>query len=114
MSKTLFYTHLIEIESVTAEIDKLELSTNERKHLAELVDSAIHHSVLNAIMSELSETDKKAFLYCLQEDDHQKVWQFLLNKTNNIEEKIKKAANELKVELHKDLKEAHKRGQKRI
>ena len=101
-----FYSHLIEIESVTSELDKLDLSEEQKIHLASLIDSSLHHTILDAILSELSPSDKRVFLNHLQEDDHSKIWQFLNEKVNSIEDKIKKAADGLKNELHEDLKEA--------
>ena len=101
-----FYSHLIEIESIVVELDKLDLSPEQREHLTNLIDSSLHHTVLDAVLSELPPHDKKVFLQALKEDDHSKIWQFLNEKVDNIEEKIKKAADDLKSELHKDLNEA--------
>lgn len=103
-----FYTHLIEIESLIIELDKLDLIKEQKIHLTNLIDSSLHHSVLDAILSELSDTDKKAFLNHLKEDDSAKIWQFLNEKVDNIENKIKKAADDLKQELQEDIKEAKK------
>ena len=44
----------------------------------------------------------------LASENHDKVWKFLNQKVENIEEKIKKTADELKKELHKDIKEVKK------
>lgn len=103
-----FYTHLIEIDSIIVELEKLNLSESEKLHLAGLIDSSLHHIVLDAILSELGEEDKKAFLRHLESDDQEKIWEHLNSKVDNIEDKIKKAAEGLKEEIHKDLKEAHK------
>ena len=100
-----FYTHLIEIESLIVELDALNLSDTEKHHLAELVDSSIHHTILDVILSELSESDKKVFLDHLESNDHSKIWNHLNNKVDNIEDKIKSAAEDLKGELHKDIRE---------
>lgn len=101
-----FYTHLIEIESIIIELDKLDLSQEQKIHLTGLIDSSLHHTVLDAVLSELSSQDKRVFLNYLKEDDHGKIWKFLNEKVDNIEDKIKKAAGDLKTQLHKDLKEA--------
>lgn len=101
-----FYSHLIEIESIIVELDKLDLSEDQKYHLASLVDSSLRHQVLDAVLSELSDSDKRVFLQHLNEDDHTKIWKFLNDKVDNIEEKIKKAADDLKKELHNDLKKA--------
>lgn len=101
-----FYTHLIEIESIIIELDKLDLSEEQKAHLAGLIDSSLHHTILDAVLSELTPSDKRVFLNHLKEDDHGKIWKFLNEKVDNIEDKIKKAAGDLKTQLHKDLKEA--------
>lgn len=106
MNKPFFYSHLIEIESIVTELDKLDLSEEQKIHLTGLIDSSLHHTILDAVLSELSPEDKRVFLNHLKEDDHDKVWKFLNEKVDNIEGKIKKAAQDLKMELHNDLKEA--------
>ncbi|KKQ67380.1 MAG: hypothetical protein US86_C0001G0307 [Candidatus Daviesbacteria bacterium GW2011_GWA2_38_24] len=104
---TKFYGHLIELETVIVELNKLELDDNERHHLATLIDSTIHNMVLDTIFSHLSEEDKKLFLEKLSSNDHDEIWNFLNSKVDNIEEKIKLTTKELKDKLHEDLKEAH-------
>lgn len=101
-----FYSHLIEIESLILELNKLDLSYEEKKHLAQLVDSSMHNTIMETILSQLTEDDKKIFLNHIQKSDHEKVWQFLNEKVDKIEDKIKKAVDDLKEELHKDIKEA--------
>lgn len=101
-----FYTHLIEIDTLIIELDKMDLSQEEKMHLTALIDSSLDHTILEAILSELNEEDKKTFLKHLVHDDHDKVWELLNSKIDNIEDKIKKAADELKKELHKDIEEA--------
>lgn len=107
--KQQFYTHLIEIESIIIELDKLDLSQEQKIHLTGLIDSSLHHTILDAVLSELSDSDKRVFLNNLKEDDHSKIWKFLNEKVDNIEEKIKKTADDLKSEIHQDLKEAKQR-----
>lgn len=101
-----FYTHLIEIESITVELDKMDLTKEEKLHLAHLVDSTLHHTVLDAILSQLKDEDKRRFVNHLNEGSHDKIWQFLNERVDGVEDKIKKAAEDLKEQLHKDLKEA--------
>ena len=104
-----FYSHLIEVESIIVELDKMGLSDREKLHLASLVDSSLHHIILDAVLSELSEEDKQKFLVHFKNNDHDKIWQLLNEKVDKIEEKIKTCADDLKKELHKDLKEAKNR-----
>lgn len=105
-----FYTHLIEIESVITELDKMDLSKEEKLYLAKLLDDSLHHTILDAIFSELSEEDKRIFISHLTEGKHDKIWKFLNEKVDGVEEKIKKVAEDLKKELHEDLQEVKKHG----
>lgn len=101
-----FYSHLIEIESLIIELDKMSLSDEEKMHLSNLLDSSLHHTILDAVLSQLSDEDKGRFLNHLEKDDHIKIWQFLKKRVDNIEDKIKKAADSLMEELHDDIKKA--------
>lgn len=103
-----FYTYLIEIESILVELDKLDLAEEERAYLASLVDSSLHHTILDVVLSQLDEDDKRAFLNHLEKEDHDKIWSLLNEKVEKIEEKIKMAANDLTKQLHKDIKELKK------
>ena len=101
-----FYTHLITLESINIEIDKMNLPDEERLHLAYLIDSSLHHTILDAVLSQLENKDKRMFMIYLRDGNHDKLWKFLNEKVDQLEDKIKKAADDLKDELHKDLKEA--------
>ena len=103
--KKYFYTHIVDTSSLSLELGNMELDTKERAHLISLVDSNIHHAVLDLVLSELKPMDKKTFLAHLASENHDKVWKLLNEKVENIEEKIKKTAEDLKAELHKDIKE---------
>jgi len=103
-----FFSHLIEIDSLIIELDKMDLSKEQKLHLTSLIDSSLYHTILDAILSELTPQDKKMFLSHLKKDDKERIWEFLNGKIDNIEERIKKVGNDLKNELHKDLKEVSK------
>ena len=103
--KKYFYTHIVDTSSLSLELADMNLDSKERLHLISLIDSNIHHEVLDLILSELTVADKKTFLMHLASDNHDKVWRFLNSKIENIEEKIKKTAEDLKKELHKDILE---------
>lgn len=105
MKRRHFYSHLIDTSTLSLELGDMNLTQEERVELIGLLDSNLHQVVLDAILSELSEDDKKIFLKHLHANDHDKIWQHLKAKTKNIEEKIKKTAEDLKKELHKDIKE---------
>lgn len=104
MKQKYFYSHLIETSVVSLELGEMDLNPEERVHLISLVESQLHHVILDTVLSELSEEDKKIFLQHLSLDNHDKIWGHLKGRIENIEEKIKKAAEELKKELHQDIR----------
>lgn len=104
-----FYSHLVEIESLTVELDKISLAEHEKHELAQLIDSNIHNVVMDAIFSKLSENDKRNFAAIVSSKDHKKIWDFLKSKTEDVEDEIKKAAEDIKKKLHEDIKEARKK-----
>lgn len=99
-----FYSSIIEIESLTTELSKMDLSKEEKHNLAKLLDANLHNTILDTVLAELSDTEKGKFLEHLTEDNHEKIWEHLSKNVENIEDKIKKAAKDLKEEMHKDLK----------
>ncbi len=101
--KQRFYSHIVELDTLIVELEEVGFEEHEKDHLVRLVDSSIYHKVMDAIMSEMNDTDKIIFLEFLSRDDHTKVWEHLHKKVENIEDKIKLAADELKAELQKDL-----------
>ena len=84
----------------------MDLTPKERLHLISLIDSNIHQEILDLILSELNPADQKTFLAHLSSENHDKVWKLLKSKIENIEEKINKTVEDLKKELHKDIKES--------
>lgn len=105
-----FYSHLVNTESVEQDLDTMGLTTEEKVHLLSLMEANLHHAILDTILSELSHEDKKLFLRLMTLDHHDAIWQFLNKKVNNIEHVIRKSAEDLKTEMHEDLKVA--RGKK--
>lgn len=94
------------METIALRLQYLDMSDEERAHLLGLIDSSLHHAILDAVLSELSETDKKKFLEHVATEEHDKLWEFLNKKVDNIEDKIKDTAEKLTEELHKDIDEA--------
>lgn len=108
--KKYFYSHIVETSSISLSLGNMDLSQEERLDLLALADKNLHHTILDTVLSELSEEDKKLFLTHVASDDHDRVWELLNKKTKNIEEKIKQIAEEIKKELHWDIQEASAKG----
>lgn len=104
MNRKHFYSHLVEIDTLHLALDSLDLDDHEREEVKELLEKNLYHTILDAVLSELSAEDKKLFLSLLAEDDHEKTWSLLNKKVTNIEDKIKNAAESIKKDLHDDIK----------
>lgn len=104
-----FYSHIVETSTVSLALGEMDISQTERKHLLSLVEHNLHHAILDSVLSELSDEDKQEFLMLISTDDNDKIWELLVNRVDNIEDKIKKTAEELKKEMHKDIEASHKR-----
>lgn len=103
-----FYSHVVETSSLSLALGEMDLSQEERKHLIELAQDNLHHAILDVVLSELSDKDKQKFLLLLSQDDQEKIWKLLTQRIDHVEDKIKKTANELKKELHKDIEDSKK------
>lgn len=101
--KVHFYSRLIKTDSLVEALNELELTDEQRSHLLGIVESSLHHAILDAILSELSEEDKKVFLDYVTQNNDEKIWNFLNGKIEGIEEKILQTAESLKKELHEDI-----------
>lgn len=104
-----FYHHLIIIDQIHIGLDALELSPEEKKELVELAENNIDHKVMDTVLSDLSNEDKKTFLSLVLRSDHDEIWKMLREKIENAEEKIGKAASDILKTLHADIHEVHKK-----
>jgi len=100
-----FYHSIITIDALQISLEKLKISPEEKKHLLDIAHSNMHYAILDTVLSQLTETDKKIFLDHVALSPHKKTWEFLKGKTTNIDEKIQKTANKLLEELQKDIEE---------
>lgn len=104
-----FYSHIIEIESIYTILDVMDLDHDEKHELIVIIESTVHHTIIDTVLSELSEKDKKTFLHHVSKKDHDKVWKHLKENVEQVEHKINRAVNILLQELHLDVEEAKKR-----
>ncbi len=104
-----FYTKYVVVESLVSELHEMDLSESERAHLSALIDSNLHHQIMDEILSSLSVDDKKLFIKLMEKDpESERLMEFLNGKVDNIEGRIQKVADELVSEMEKDVKEAKK------
>jgi len=113
MKNNFFYSHLVETSNISLELAEMNMSSDERLHLVSLVEANIHSVVVDKVLSELSEEDKKIFLKNLVSENHEKTWEHLRNKAGKIEDKIKKTIEEFKKELLQDITQAQELSKKK-
>ncbi len=101
-----FYAHLTETTDIVLELGELDLSSEERIHLLSLVEANIHSVVINTVLSNLDEENKKIFFNNLIANDHSKTWEHLNKSTKDLENKIQEAIDLVKKELLKDIRRA--------
>ncbi len=99
-----FYSNIVTLENVVEELGSLDISASEKKVLEELAHEHLHQTILDAVLSELSERDKRIFLANVEYDSHEKVWKHLHDKIEGVEDKIRDVAEKVKIELRSDVR----------
>lgn len=82
------------------------MTDEEKTELVNLAHDRLHYVIINAVLSELSEEDKKIFLRQMTMNDHASLWRFLNKKVDKVEQKIKQVAQDVIDELHVDIEES--------
>lgn len=106
-----FYSHLVEIEIVTAKLNELDMTPEQKKHLAALIDATIHQEVLDVIFCKLPDEDKILFIEHFAKDpENPEIMNLLNKKITDIEKEIRQTAQKITKELHDDIETAKKGG----
>jgi hypothetical protein len=103
-----FFSHLVDIQTIHLKLQDLDLNDEEKSELVNLAHDTLHYEILNAVLAELSDDDKKIFLRQMTMSDHASLWRFLNKKVDNIESKIKQIADDVIEEMHGDIEESKK------
>jgi len=104
-----FYSHLIQVDSIYIQLDLMDLTRAERQELMMLIESNIHHAVMDTVLSYLKEDDKKTFLSHVTQKKHEQLWEFLSKKIIRAEKKIQSVVDKLKRQMHLDIQKAKKK-----
>ncbi|MFW5703598.1 MAG: hypothetical protein ACOCXQ_02080 [Patescibacteria group bacterium] len=104
--KDTFYNHIVTTHTVHHALHNVSLEPHEKHELVTLVETHVHYVVLDTVLSELEESDKKQFLSHVHQKKHDKVWELLNARIDQIEDKILTAVQSLIEELHRDIEEA--------
>ncbi|PJE62847.1 hypothetical protein COU88_02780 [Candidatus Roizmanbacteria bacterium CG10_big_fil_rev_8_21_14_0_10_39_6] len=105
--KKQFYTYLIEIDTLYTHLDSLTLTATEKQELILIIDSTIHHVVLDIALTHLPQHAKKDFITHVKNNNHTKAMLLLRSHVADIENTIKKEVEILKNKFKKDILKMH-------
>lgn len=107
----IFYDHLVEIEEVFIELDKFELTKEEKEEFVALIDETLHQQLLNVILSNLPTELQEMFLDQFYKAPYRpELLDFVKEKaTIDIEKTIREEALKIKKEILADIKRSKKR-----
>jgi hypothetical protein len=106
---TYFYEHIISPDDLYKELEVLDLTDSERNHIVMIVQSTMHHVIMDVILEKLHDDHKHIFLLHIAEDNHEKVWELLREHLHEPEGLILSAIETLKIELLQDIQEAREK-----
>ncbi len=109
MSK-LFFDHLIEFEEVEIELNGLDISSEEKKELEQLVDSMVHHRVIDRILTHLPRHHHAEFIDRFHKAPYDpKLLSWINQKIEaTVEKHVKDEIKKLKQEILEDIHSSHK------
>lgn len=94
---SVFYDHLVGLDEIHNELLNFNLPTREHYHLLQIVDSTLHHEVLNVILLEIPQEAHEHFLVEFHNRPADPAHlEFLRQYSPEIEDKISSTANGVK------------------
>ena len=100
-----FYSHIIHIDTIHKSLDDLGIPQEEKDELIILVESSVHHVVLDIVLSHLKDDHKKKLIEHVTAEEREKAWELVTSVMHNAEAKIKLAVDKLIDKLHEDIAE---------
>jgi len=101
--KKQFYTHIIEVDTLYAQLDSLTLTASEKQDLIIIIDSTVHHVIIDIALTHLPQHAKKDFIAHVQSNKHKKAMLLLRSHIADIENIIKREVDILKNTFKKDI-----------
>jgi 16S rRNA C967 or C1407 C5-methylase (RsmB/RsmF family) len=93
----IFYDEIIQIGELMTHIQSLQIETEEKEELAQMVDETVHHEMLSVILTHLPEEHHEEFLERFQARPHdESLLAYLKAKVEGIEDKLKQAGAEIR------------------
>ena len=103
----IFYDHIVKIHHIYSEIELLIIDNDQKNELIEIIEETIHHHILHRILDHLHQDHHHKFLEDFHKSPSDLVHlEFLISHNSKIEDHIKEAAEEIKYELLKAIRES--------
>lgn len=103
--KKQFYSHLVKSDTLIFHLNNLNLKEDEKIHLTAVFESSLHYTIIEIVLTNLKEDDKKAFIEYLNSDNREETLAFLKERIKDIEDKIAKTALDLTRDFLADIGE---------
>ncbi|OGY25770.1 MAG: hypothetical protein A2Z24_01270 [Candidatus Woykebacteria bacterium RBG_16_44_10] len=101
---SVFYDHLVGLDDIHNEILEFDLPTRQHYHLLQIVDSTLHHEILNVILLEIPVEVHEHFLVEFNNRPHDPAHlDYLKLFSPEIEDKIRSRANLTKAKIIEEL-----------
>jgi hypothetical protein len=102
---SVFYDHLLEINDLDRELEELALDYHEKAHLLDILDSTLHHAVMDTILSEIPTHSHHEFLQNFAISPHDPAHlEFLVVHSPQIETKIRDKARRTKEKFRAEVR----------
>lgn len=101
-----FYAHIVNPHDIHMVLDVLDITPEEKTHLSSILESSLHHHIVDLILTELPEDHRHTFLIHLTDDNHDAMWALVKEKIENPEEKIRLSLEQFKHDILQDIQEA--------
>lgn len=98
-----FYSHIVDYSDLLDNLEDIQLSSKQRGNLAVIVESSLHHTIVDVILTQLHEDHRHIFLLHLIEDDHDKIWGFLDEYIDDPKALIEQSAQSMFEDFKKDI-----------
>lgn len=100
-----FYDHLVKVESLTIQVNRLDLNPSQKKRVNGLIKSSVHYTLVNTLMSDVPEKERPRAIKTLNSGNYNELWSVFDTKKARVEGNLRKAFENLSREILRDLKD---------
>ncbi|MFC1656775.1 hypothetical protein ACFL14_02355 [Patescibacteria group bacterium] len=105
MRRKTFFSHLLDTDQLITMVERLLEIEEEKLEILDMIDSTLHHRVVDKILHELDQGHHETFMSEYSRDPGNEELLFFLQKhIPNIEEKIQSESKDAQASLFEDIK----------